>query len=79
MTVSVATGHIEYHLLYLSIGNLHHTAHCGHQHGVVPIAFLAIPKSKPYTSPGNFEIVNSHLRPGKQKYDNDPTFQKFKR
>ncbi|KAF8867916.1 hypothetical protein CPB85DRAFT_1445386 [Mucidula mucida] len=43
-TVSVATGNIEYHPLYLMIGNLHASvrrAHCG---GVIPIGFLAIPK-----------------------------------
>ncbi|KAH9016353.1 hypothetical protein EDB85DRAFT_2076211 [Lactarius pseudohatsudake] len=43
-TVSVATGHVEYHPLYLSIGNIHNEARRGHRHGVVPIAFLAIPK-----------------------------------
>ncbi|KAI0297314.1 hypothetical protein B0F90DRAFT_1811137 [Multifurca ochricompacta] len=44
-TVSVATGHTEYHPLYLSIGNIHNTVRCVHCNAVVPIAFLAIPKS----------------------------------
>ncbi|KAH9010810.1 hypothetical protein EDB85DRAFT_2077168 [Lactarius pseudohatsudake] len=44
-TVSVATGHIEYHPLYLSVGNLHNEARRGHRNGVIPIAFLAIPKA----------------------------------
>jgi len=45
-TVSVATGHVEYHPLYLSIGNPHNTIQCAHRNSVIPIAFLAIPKSK---------------------------------
>ncbi|KAI0291177.1 hypothetical protein B0F90DRAFT_1824164 [Multifurca ochricompacta] len=44
-TVSVATGHVEYHPLYLSIGNIHNTVRRAHRNAVVPIAFLAIPKS----------------------------------
>jgi len=45
MTVSVATGHVEYHPLYLSIGNPHNTVRRAHRNAVIPIAFLAIPKS----------------------------------
>ncbi|KAF8987806.1 hypothetical protein BDZ89DRAFT_974973 [Hymenopellis radicata] len=44
-TVSVATGNVEYWPLYLSIGNLHNGARRAHRNGVVPIGFLAIPKS----------------------------------
>ncbi|KAI0287589.1 hypothetical protein B0F90DRAFT_1605348, partial [Multifurca ochricompacta] len=44
-TVSVATGHVEYHPLYLSIGNIHNTVCRAHHNAIVPIAFLAIPKS----------------------------------
>lgn len=43
-TVSVATGNVEYHPLYLSIGNLRNSARRGHRNGVIPIGFLAIPK-----------------------------------
>ncbi|KAF8806107.1 hypothetical protein BYT27DRAFT_7224463 [Phlegmacium glaucopus] len=35
-TVSVATGHVEYHPLYLSIGNVHNTVRCVHRNAVVP-------------------------------------------
>ncbi|KAH9038559.1 hypothetical protein EDB85DRAFT_1860463 [Lactarius pseudohatsudake] len=42
-TVSVATGHVEYHPLYLSIGNPHNTIRRAHRNAVIPIAFLAIP------------------------------------
>ncbi|KAH9957482.1 hypothetical protein BGW80DRAFT_1185947 [Lactifluus volemus] len=43
-TVSVATGHVEYHPMYLSIGNLHNSVRSAHRNAVIPIAFLAIPK-----------------------------------
>jgi len=45
-TVSVATGHVEYHPVYLSIGNPHNAVRHAHQNAVTPIAFLAIPKCK---------------------------------
>ncbi|KAH6899178.1 hypothetical protein BKA70DRAFT_1198427 [Coprinopsis sp. MPI-PUGE-AT-0042] len=44
-TVSVATGHQEYHPVYISLGNLHNTARRAKGNGVVPIAFLPIPKA----------------------------------
>lgn len=43
-TVSVATGHQEYHPVYASIGNISNTARRVHGNGVIPIAFLPIPK-----------------------------------
>ncbi|RXW16757.1 hypothetical protein EST38_g9099 [Candolleomyces aberdarensis] len=43
-TVSVATGHQEYHPFYLSAGNLTNMARRSHGNGVVPVAFLPIPK-----------------------------------
>lgn len=43
-TVSVATGHQEYHPVYISAGNLTNTARRGHGNGVLPVAFLPIPK-----------------------------------
>lgn len=43
-TVSVATGHIEYHPVYTSCGNLTNTMRRAHRESVVPTAFLAIPK-----------------------------------
>ena len=44
--VDVTTGQHDYYPLYLSIGNLHNTAHCVHKNEVELIAFLAMPKSK---------------------------------
>ncbi|KAJ7233657.1 hypothetical protein C8J57DRAFT_1249760 [Mycena rebaudengoi] len=66
-TVSVATGNVEYHPAYLSLGNLHNSIRCGHRNSVVPFAFLAIPK------------IPSHESLGDRKYDNDPAFRTFKR
>ena len=43
-TVSVATGHVEYHPLYMSIGNVHNSIRRAHRNAVIPIGFLAIPK-----------------------------------
>ena len=45
-TVSVATGHQEYHPVYVSPGILTNTARCGHGNAVMPVAFLPIPWSK---------------------------------
>ncbi|KAJ7670961.1 hypothetical protein B0H17DRAFT_1162135 [Mycena rosella] len=44
-TVSVATGDVEYHPGYISLGNIHNSLRRGHRNGVVPFVFLAIPKS----------------------------------
>ncbi|KAF9549689.1 hypothetical protein CPC08DRAFT_769029 [Agrocybe pediades] len=44
-TVSVATGHQEYHPVYVSPGNLTNTARRGHSNSVLPVAFLPIPKA----------------------------------
>ncbi|KAG2005024.1 hypothetical protein CC2G_003523 [Coprinopsis cinerea AmutBmut pab1-1] len=43
-TVSVATGHQEYHPFYISPANLTNEARRGHGNGVIPVAFLPIPK-----------------------------------
>ncbi|KAH6868892.1 hypothetical protein BKA70DRAFT_1211207 [Coprinopsis sp. MPI-PUGE-AT-0042] len=44
-TVSVATGHQEYHPFYVSPGNLTNVARRGHSNSVMPVAFLPIPKT----------------------------------
>ena len=45
---SNATGQSEFHPLYLSLGNIKNTIRHGHRDTVVPIGFLAIPKSTYY-------------------------------
>ncbi|KAN0140688.1 hypothetical protein V8E53_001515 [Lactarius tabidus] len=44
-TVSTATGHQEYHPVYVSVGNLSNTARRARGNGVLPAAFLPIPKA----------------------------------
>ncbi|KAI0245200.1 hypothetical protein BJV78DRAFT_1277494 [Lactifluus subvellereus] len=44
-TVSVATGHQEYHPVYMSLGNLTNIARRAHDNAVLPVAFLPIPKT----------------------------------
>ncbi|KAF8815686.1 hypothetical protein BYT27DRAFT_7224843 [Phlegmacium glaucopus] len=46
-TMSVGTGDIEYHPLYFSIGNVHNNVRRAHRNALVPIGFLAIPKTVP--------------------------------
>ena len=43
-TVSVATGHQEFHPVYMLLGNVHNEMRRAHHEAVVPLAFLAIPK-----------------------------------
>ena len=47
-TVSVATGHQEYHPVYESPGVITNTARRAHGNAVLPVAFLPIPKSSSY-------------------------------
>jgi hypothetical protein len=44
-TVSVATGHQEFHPVYMSPGNITNVARRAHGNSVLPVAFLPIPKS----------------------------------
>ena len=46
-TVSVATGHVEYHPLYISSGNVENSVRQAHRNAVALLGFLAIPKSEP--------------------------------
>ena len=48
-TVSVTTGHQEYHPVYQSPGNLTNPARCRHGNGVLPTTFLPIPKGLYWT------------------------------
>ncbi|KAI9449318.1 hypothetical protein BJY52DRAFT_1206403 [Lactarius psammicola] len=44
-TVLVATGHQEYHPVYISLRNLTNTAQQAHGNSMLPVAFLPIPKT----------------------------------
>jgi hypothetical protein len=41
----VGTGQTEFHPLYLTAGGIHNEARRAHRDAVLPVAFLAIPKS----------------------------------
>lgn len=43
-TVSVATGHQEFHPVYGGIMNTTNSVRRAHSEAIVPVAFLAIPK-----------------------------------
>ena len=75
-TVSVGTGDIEYHLLYLSIGTI--SVHCAHRNGVVPIGFLAIPKGMNHLCAHFHEQKHSFDVLDDCKYDNNMKFRQFK-
>jgi hypothetical protein len=45
-TVSVATGHQEYHPVYMSPGNFTNIARRSHGNALLPVAFLPIPESR---------------------------------
>ncbi|KAG1896024.1 uncharacterized protein F5891DRAFT_1130403 [Suillus fuscotomentosus] len=61
-TVSVATGHVEYHPLYLSIGNPHNCVRRAHHNAVTPIGFLAIPKAdRKYNNDVQFRTFKRQL------------------
>ena len=59
-TVSVATGHQEYHPVYASSGIISNTAHRGHGNSVVPFAFLPIPKGMPCV----YSTISDHVNFG---------------
>ncbi|KAH9929927.1 uncharacterized protein BXZ73DRAFT_9130, partial [Epithele typhae] len=44
-TVSIATGNQAFHPVYMSVGNLHNSVRRAHGKGLVPVAFLPIPKA----------------------------------
>jgi hypothetical protein len=49
-TVLVAMGHQEYHPVYVSVRNLSNMAWQARGNGVLPVAFLPIPKGELYCS-----------------------------
>lgn len=54
-TVSVATGQQEYHPVYMSPGNLSNVACRAHGNGLLPVAFLPIPKGEHFIT---FSLVS---------------------
>ncbi|KAI0686190.1 hypothetical protein C8Q76DRAFT_803950 [Earliella scabrosa] len=60
-TVSVATGHQEYHPVYMSPGNIHNTTQRAHGDAFLPIAFLAIPERGREKATGEFRAFTKQL------------------
>ncbi|KDQ55327.1 hypothetical protein JAAARDRAFT_86873, partial [Jaapia argillacea MUCL 33604] len=61
-TVSVATGNQEFHPLYLSIGNIDNEMQQAHREGLVPVAFLAIPKTaREYEDDEEFRLFKKQV------------------
>jgi hypothetical protein len=77
-TVSVATGQNDYYPLYMSIGNIHNNVRRAHRESIIPIVFLAIPKSMFNCL---FSLKSQWLirTIGERKYDNDKEFLQFRR
>lgn len=73
-TVSVATGHQEYHPLYISTGNITNTMCRSHEVGMEPVALLPIPKSK-IIRMCKFSVSN--LFSASKKHHKRPEYQSF--
>jgi hypothetical protein len=78
-TVSVGTGNTEFHPVYAIIPNVDNALRRAHQDAVVPIAFLAIPKSEIHFL---FYCVSSHLMfvsPADRAHTNSDEFRRFRK
>lgn len=73
---SNATGQSEFHPLYFSPGNIKNSARRAHRDALVPIGFLAIPKS--ICSTVSCQDL-SHSIPGTRKDATSPLFRLFRR
>jgi hypothetical protein len=76
--VSVATGQTEYHPFYLSAGNLHNDMRRAHREGVLPVAFLSIPKCE-CVSLLSARLIISNVSAASRDADNDNDFRNFRK
>ena len=76
-TVSVATGHQEYHPVYASPGIISNTARRGHGNGVLPIAFLPIPKGRLLFIHITFRFQSLIYYLASKRQRKRPEFQRF--
>ncbi|KAI0357042.1 hypothetical protein OH77DRAFT_1531956 [Trametes cingulata] len=61
-TVSVATGHQEFHPVYASAGNIHNDMRRAHCEAVTPLTFLPIPKAaRRFANTEEFRIFKKQL------------------
>ena len=78
-TVSIATGHNEYHPLYMGLGNVENDVRKADRGAIAVVAFLAIPNSKfPFPL---FVMSPSliYLDEDDRKYDNVEAYRTFRR
>jgi hypothetical protein len=74
-TVSVATGHQEYHPVYISPGNLTNTARRAQGSAFLPVAFLPIPKSMSWPCVSALNFIDNPT--ANKKHRGKPAFKKF--
>ena len=74
---SNATGLNEFHPLYISPGNVKNSVHRAHRDAVIPIGFLAIPKSMCFNSSDQSHWLTQYL--GSRKDGSSMMFQSFRR
>lgn len=80
-TVSVATGNQEFHPLYISAGNATNEIRRAHGDAVVPLAFLAIPKSMflAFSSLCVYHRCIIYCYPASREHSNSEAFRIFKK
>jgi hypothetical protein len=71
---SNATGQNEFHPLYISPGNVKNSVRRAHCDALVPIGFLAIPKSKWHTCHSSLSYV---VFQAAERTDGAPRFGRF--
>jgi hypothetical protein len=76
-TVSVATGHQEYHPVYMSPGNLTNIARRAHGNALLPVAFLPIPKSKSEICTEYIIHLMKYTIPATKKHRKNMKYQVF--
>ena len=73
------TGHQEYNPVYISPGNIYNTARRGHGIGVLPVAFLPIPKGNDYITCKCFKFLYLYIYTVSNAQRESPEFQQFSR
>ena len=74
---SNATGQNEFHPLYISPGNVKNSVRRAHRDALIPIGFLAIPKSMYSDSSDKSTLLTQF--PGSRKDGNSAMFRSFRR
>lgn len=78
-TVSVATGHTEFHPVYMSCGNVTNAMRRAHRDAVVPLAFLAIPKGISFLLLIVFTLLTHVLETATRDAEDDEEFRLFRK